>query len=76
MAEPRVESPACSHPGSRCRWLHLPTALHATDFAWGKRVMVIDDEEFVLNGMRGILQSWERRVHIALSGAAALARTT
>jgi YesN/AraC family two-component response regulator len=30
----------------------------------GKRVMVIDDDELVLDGMRGILQSWGCRADI------------
>jgi signal transduction histidine kinase/ActR/RegA family two-component response regulator len=51
----------------------LPVALQATDLARGKRVMVIDDDVLVLDGMRGILQSWGCRVHTAASGAAALA---
>jgi CheY-like chemotaxis protein len=52
----------------------LPSALHATDLARGKRVMVIDDDALVLDGMRGILQNWGCLVHTAASGAAALAR--
>jgi signal transduction histidine kinase/CheY-like chemotaxis protein len=51
----------------------LPVALQAADVARGKRVMVIDDDVLVLDGMRGILQSWGCRVHTAASGAAALA---
>jgi len=55
--------------------VQLPVvALHATDFAQGKRVMVIDDDVLVLDGMRGILQSWGCHVRTATSGAAALAR--
>jgi CheY-like chemotaxis protein len=53
--------------------VQLPAALHATDLARGKRVMVIDDDVLVLDGMRGILQSWGCRVHTAASGATALA---
>ena len=52
----------------------LPIALHAADLARGKRVMVIDDDVLVLDGMRGILQSWGCSVQTAASGAAALAR--
>ena len=33
--------------------MQLPVALHATDLARGKRVMVIDDDVLVLDGMRG-----------------------
>jgi signal transduction histidine kinase/ActR/RegA family two-component response regulator len=51
----------------------LPVTLQAADLARGKRVMVIDDDVLVLDGMRGILQSWGCRVHTATSGAAALA---
>jgi signal transduction histidine kinase/CheY-like chemotaxis protein len=51
----------------------LPVALQAADLAQGKRVMVIDDDVLVLDGMRGILQSWGCRVQTAASGAAALA---
>jgi signal transduction histidine kinase/ActR/RegA family two-component response regulator len=53
--------------------VQFPTALQVTDLARGKRVMVIDDDVLVLDGMRGILQSWGCRVHTASSGAAALA---
>jgi CheY-like chemotaxis protein len=42
--------------------------------ALGKRVLVIDDDTLVLDGMRGILQGWGCQVETALSGAAALAR--
>jgi two-component system, sensor histidine kinase len=75
-----------SHPGRGSRFsvsvplatelrdtVPLPTALQVTDLARGKRVMVIDDDVLVLDGMRGILQSWGCRVHTAASGAAALA---
>jgi signal transduction histidine kinase/CheY-like chemotaxis protein len=51
----------------------LPVAPHAADLARGKQVMVIDDDVLVLDGMRGILQSWGCRVHTAASGTAALA---
>jgi len=51
----------------------LPIALHAADLARGKQVMVIDDDVLVLDGMRGILQSWGCRVQTAASGTAALA---
>ena len=40
----------------------LPVALQAADLARGKQVMVIDDDVLVLDGMRGILQSWGCRV--------------
>lgn len=53
--------------------VELPTALQAADLARGKQVIVIDDDVLVLDGMRGILQSWGCRVHTAASGAAALA---
>jgi two-component system, sensor histidine kinase len=75
-----------SHPGRGSRFsvsvpaaaeprdiVQLPVALHATDLARGKQVMVIDDDVLVLDGMRGILQSWGCRVQTAASGTAALA---
>lgn len=43
------------------------------DPARGKRVLVIDDDALVLDGMRGILQSWGCQVQTAASGEAALA---
>jgi CheY-like chemotaxis protein len=43
------------------------------DPARGKRVIVIDDDALVLDGMRGILQSWGCQVETAVSGDAALA---
>jgi signal transduction histidine kinase/CheY-like chemotaxis protein len=43
------------------------------DPARGKRVIVIDDDALVLDGMRGILQSWGCEVQTAASGTAALA---
>jgi CheY-like chemotaxis protein len=54
--------------------VQLPVALDATDLVRGKRVMVIDDDVLVLDGMRGILQSWGCSVQTEASGAAALAR--
>ena len=51
----------------------MPVAPHAADLVLGKRVMVIDDDVLVLDGMRGILQSWGCRVQTAASGTAALA---
>ena len=41
--------------------------------ARGKLVMVIDDDTMVLDGMRGVLQSWGCEVQAVASGAAALA---
>jgi CheY-like chemotaxis protein len=43
------------------------------DPARGKRVMVIDDDALVLEGMRGILESWGCQVETAASGDAAVA---
>jgi signal transduction histidine kinase/CheY-like chemotaxis protein len=43
------------------------------DPAHGKRIIVIDDDALVLDGMRGILQNWGCQVEIATSGDAALA---
>ena len=65
-----------SHPGRGSRFsvlvplaelrgrAQLPVAQQATDLLRGKRVMVIDDDELVLDGMRGILQSWGCRADI------------
>jgi signal transduction histidine kinase/CheY-like chemotaxis protein len=44
------------------------------DPARGKRIMVIDDDTLVLDGMRAILQGWGCQVATAVSGDAALAR--
>jgi signal transduction histidine kinase/ActR/RegA family two-component response regulator len=76
-----------SHPGRGSRFsvsvpsaaehrgtVQLPVTLRATDLVRGKRVMVIDDDVLVLDGMRGILQSWGCSVQTEASGAAALAR--
>jgi signal transduction histidine kinase/CheY-like chemotaxis protein len=49
-----------------------PSAVIA-DPARGKRIIVIDDDALVLDGMRGILQSWGCQVETAASGDAALA---
>jgi len=76
-----------SHPGRGSRFsVSVPLAaqprgaaempapsLVVTDPARGKRVIVIDDDALVLDGMRGILQSWGCQVQTAASGAAALA---
>jgi CheY-like chemotaxis protein len=51
-------------------------ALPVADPARGKRVLVIDDDMLVLDGMRGILQGWGFQVDTADSGAAAVARVT
>lgn len=51
---------------------HAPPAAIA-DPARGRLIMVIDDDTLVLDGMRGILQSWGCEVRTAASGAAALA---
>jgi signal transduction histidine kinase/CheY-like chemotaxis protein len=47
-------------------------SLVIADPACGKRIIVIDDDPLVLDGMRGILQSWGCQVQTASSGAAAL----
>jgi CheY-like chemotaxis protein len=46
----------------------------ATDPARGRLVVVIDDDELVLDGMRGMLQSWGYRVVTGASDTAALAQ--
>lgn len=51
---------------------HAPAPAIA-DPARGRLIMVIDDDTLVLDGMRGILQSWGCEVRTAASGAAALA---
>jgi signal transduction histidine kinase/CheY-like chemotaxis protein len=48
-------------------------SLAIADPARGRRVMVIDDDAMVLDGMRGILQSWGCQVDTAASGDTALA---
>jgi two-component system, sensor histidine kinase len=48
-------------------------SLAIADPAQGKRVIVIDDDALVLDGMRGVLQSWGCEVQTAASGDAALA---
>jgi signal transduction histidine kinase len=52
--------------------IRAPSSVIA-DPARGKRVLVIDDDALVLDGMRGILQSWGCQVETAASGEAALA---
>jgi signal transduction histidine kinase/ActR/RegA family two-component response regulator len=49
------------------------SSLAVADPARGKKVIVIDDDALVLDGMRGILQSWGCQVQTATSGAAAIA---
>jgi len=49
------------------------TPLATADPARGKRIIVIDDDALVLDGMRGILRSWGCQVETAASGDAALA---
>jgi len=60
---------ACPHAAPS---MHVPQP-DIEDPARGKRVIVIDDDALVLDGMRGILQSWGCQVQTAASGAAALA---
>src|SRR5215468_1697972 len=65
-----VSVPLAAQP----RVAEMPAPLPAiADPASGKRVIVIDDDTLVLDGMRGILQSWGCRVQTAVSGDAALA---
>jgi two-component system, sensor histidine kinase len=59
---------------ARPRTAEMPAPLSTiADPARGKRVIVIDDDALVLDGMRGILQSWGCQVQTAASGDAALA---
>jgi CheY-like chemotaxis protein len=80
----RVELESSSGRGSRFsvsvplaaqpRTAEVPAPLPSiADPARGKRVIVIDDDALVLDGMRGILQSWGCQVQTAASGDAALA---
>jgi CheY-like chemotaxis protein len=76
-----------SHPGRGSRFsvsvplaaqLRAATEAHAppaaiADPARGRLIIVIDDDTLVLDGMRGILQSWGCEVRTAATGAAALA---
>jgi two-component system, sensor histidine kinase len=65
-----VSVPLAAQP----RTAEMPAPLAAiADPARGKRVIVIDDDALVLDGMRGILQSWGCQVQTAASGDAALA---
>jgi CheY-like chemotaxis protein/anti-sigma regulatory factor (Ser/Thr protein kinase) len=49
-------------------------ALPPIDPVRGKRILVVDDDALVLDGMRDILEGWGCEVETAASGAAALAR--
>jgi signal transduction histidine kinase/ActR/RegA family two-component response regulator len=51
-----------------------PAAAVVTSPSRGKLVLVIDDDTLVLEGMRGILESWGCDVTLAQSGTEALAR--
>jgi PAS domain S-box-containing protein len=65
-----VSVPLAAQP----RTAEMPAPLPGiADPARGKRVIVIDDDALVLDGMRGILQSWGCQVQTAASGDAALA---
>jgi CheY-like chemotaxis protein len=63
--------PLAAHPHA-AREMQAPSSAIA-DPARGRRVIVIDDDALVLDGMRGILQSWGCQVQTAASGAAAIA---
>ena len=66
-----VLAPLVAQP-TAAREMQVPS-LAIVDPACGKRVIVIDDDRLVLDGMRGILQSWGCQVQTATSDAAALA---
>jgi two-component system, sensor histidine kinase len=66
-----VTVPLVAHP--RPAETAAPSAAIA-DPARGKRVLVIDDDAMVLDGMRGILQSWGCQVETATSADAVLAK--
>jgi CheY-like chemotaxis protein len=67
-----VSVPLVAQP-HRAAEMQAPSSAVA-DPAHGKRVMVIDDDPLVLDGMRGILQRWGCQVETAASGDAALAK--
>jgi signal transduction histidine kinase/CheY-like chemotaxis protein len=64
--------PLAAQPGAAAEPQAPASAI--ADPAPGKRVMVIDDDTLVLDGMRSILQGWGCEVETAVSGDAALAR--
>jgi len=66
-----VLAPLVAQPNA-AREMQVPS-LAIVDPARGRRVVVIDDDRLVLDGMRGILQSWGCQVQTATSDAAALA---
>jgi CheY-like chemotaxis protein len=66
-----VTVPLAAQPGAAAEMQAPLPAI--TDPARGKRVIVIDDDALVLDGMRGILQSWGCEVQTAASGDVALA---
>ena len=53
----------------------LPTLRPFADPGEGKLIVVIDDDALVLDGMRGMLQSWGCRVVTAASDSAAARRS-
>jgi signal transduction histidine kinase/CheY-like chemotaxis protein len=66
-----VTVPLAAQPHAATETSATPLAI--ADPARGKRIIVIDDDALVLDGMRGILQSWGCQVEMAASGDAALA---
>jgi signal transduction histidine kinase len=60
-------------PHTHVAWDTPPAAAAVVDPARGKRIVVIDDDALVLDGMRGILQSWGCQVETTTSGDTALA---
>jgi CheY-like chemotaxis protein len=66
-----VSAPVVAQPHA-ATVMQIPS-LAIVDPARGKRVIVIDDDRPVLDGMRGILQSWGCEVQTATSDTAALA---
>ena len=66
-----ISVPLCAE---RPRRAEAPvSAARAADPVAGKLIVVIDDDALVLDGMRGILQSWRCSVVSAASGTEALA---
>jgi signal transduction histidine kinase len=63
-------------PLAPCRAADAPVTRQrvAVDFVVGKRIIVIDDDPLVLDGMRSLLQSWGYAVIAAPSGPTAVAQ--
>jgi signal transduction histidine kinase/CheY-like chemotaxis protein len=69
-----VTVPLAARPPAEAEMVAGAPLLAIADPARGKRIMVIDDDMLVLDGMRSILHGWGCAVETAVSGDAALAR--